>query len=49
LERRVLVAADTLAECHRRMDELSDDVLERAAVTHTPGAETLVAPTAVPG
>jgi hypothetical protein len=42
LDRRVLAAADTLAECHRLMDPLPADVLDRAVVTHTPDPDTFV-------
>lgn len=44
LERRVLVAADTLAECHRLMGALSPDILDRVTVTHAP-AEAFDVPT----
>ena len=49
LERRVLVAADTLAECHRLMAELPAELLDMATVTHTPGSDTFVVPTSVLG
>ncbi len=49
LERRVLAAADGLAECHRLMNELPAEVCERATVTRTPAPDTFVVPTAAVG
>jgi hypothetical protein len=46
LERRPLVVAETLGECHRLMDALPIDVRERAVVTRIPPADSFFIPTA---
>jgi hypothetical protein len=45
VERRALVVAETLAECHRLMDELPAETRERATVTHVPPADSFAVPT----
>ena len=49
LERRVLVVADGLAECHRLMDDLPAELRERTTVTRTPAPDAFVVPTSVVG
>ncbi len=49
LERRVLAAADGLADCHRLMDDLPAELRERTTVTRTPAPDAFVVPTSVVG
>ncbi len=49
LERRVLVAADDLAECHRLMDGLTAEIRARATITRTPAPDAFLVPTSAVG